>query len=70
MKLYVQLKSKEALLQIKNTQPEHYREVIEILSKYYNLHAITLYDATTIFWVYYPLDVFCLTRFYDLFELD
>ena len=41
---------------------------VQLKSK--DLHAITLYDATTIFWVYYPLDVFCLTRFYDLFELD
>ena len=70
MKLYNQLNSKEALLVEKNKNPRGYEEAIEILNKYDNLHTIALYEATTIFWIYYPLDVFCLTRFYDLFKLD
>tara|TARA_R110001606_G_scaffold268556_3_gene417281 strand:- start:1210 stop:1422 length:213 start_codon:yes stop_codon:yes gene_type:complete len=70
MKLYDRLKSKEALIRTKNTQPALYEESIEVLNSHYNLFYITLFEATTIFWIYYPLDVFCLTRFYDLFDLD
>ena len=68
MKLYDRLKSKEALIRTKNNNPHDYEEAFATLINK-DLGNITLYEATTIFWIYYPLDTFCLTRFYDLFKL-
>lgn len=68
MTLYNQLKTKEAVIGLKTTHEPNFEEVMAMLEKYDNLHTISLYEATTIFWVYYPLDCFCLTRFYDLFK--
>ena len=67
MKLYDRLKSKEDLIEMKGTNLDNYEEVVEILKKREMVY-VTLFEATAIFWVYYPLEIFCLTKFWDLFE--
>lgn len=67
MTLYEKLKDVAPIESIKESQPHNYLEVINILQNKSQI-LISLYEATTIYWVFYPLDVFDLTRYYDLFK--
>jgi len=67
MGIYNKLKTKEALLGLKETHPATHEECVRILNKYEYVNNMSINEAMELFWVYYPLDPFNYTRFSNLF---
>ena len=69
MNLYDKLLNKEGFMELGKSAPKSYLNLVEILNNSTYIHDFKLVDAAELYWMFYPTEVFDMTKFFHLFEL-
>jgi hypothetical protein len=69
MNLYDRLKDKNKFELLGKQSNVLYTNCVESMQEVTYQHELTIFYASNIYWILYPMDVFDLTRFFNLFEL-